>query len=509
MSISENNKRIAHNTMILYVRMFVMVFINFFTTRVVLNALGVEDYGVYNVVGGLVAMFSLLSSSLTSASGRFITFALGEGNLEKQKRVFATTINIHLILAILVFIVSELLGVWFLNNKMNIPDYRMYAANWVLQSSIIVFVLSILIVPYRSLTIAHERMSVFAWITMIDGIFKLVVAYIIHYYAGDRLILYALLLIIPNLISIIAYYCYCKQHFSECHCTFVWDMTIFRKMVGFSVWNFIGCAAIMLKDQGVNILINLFFAPVVNAARGIAMQVSNVVNLFASNLMISLNPQITKYYASGDLTSMHRLVFYGTRLSYYLFMFIAIPAFFECETILMLWLGQVPEHTVLFVRMILILFLVDIFSGPLNTSQNATGCVRNYQLVIGGISILNFPLSYLVLKLGYWPESTVVVSIFVSLICLVARLCFLRKSVSLRVRDFVNQVFLNTFTVTLFSVVVPLVCYYFIGHYLIRFFAVCISSVVMSSVVIYFIGCNSWERGVLRGYILKVLKKGL
>ena len=507
MSISENNKRIARNTMILYVRMFVMMFISFFTTRIVLNALGVDDYGINNVVGGLVAMFSLLSGSLTSASSRFITFALGKGDLGEQKKVFATTINIHLILAVVVLLALELVGVWFLNHKMNIAPDRLYAANWVLQSSVVVFVLGILSVPYNSAIIAHERMSAFAWVTLIDAFFKLIVAYVIYSYAGDRLILYALLLIVPSIFNLVSYYWYCRRNFEECHYSFMWDKATFREMLGFSVWNFIGCSAAVLKDQGVNILINLFFSTVVNAARGVAMRINSIVNQFTSNFTMAINPQITKYYASGDLPRMHRLVFYGTRMSYYLFMFIAIPVFFEIDAVLLVWLGQVPEHTVLFARLILILTLTEILSRMLITAQNATGRIRNYQLVVGGLLLLNFPLSYVALKLGYSPESTVVVGIIVSLICLVARLWFLRTSVSLRVRDFVSQVLVNVVVVTLLSSVVPAVCYYFIEHHIIRFFAVCVSSVVMSAVVIYFVGCNSWERDMLRGYIVKFMNK--
>lgn len=506
-TLSENNKRIARNTMILYVRMFVMMFISFFTTRIVLNALGVDDYGINNVVGGLVSMFTLLSGSLTSASSRFITFALGKGDLFEQKKVFVTTINIHLILAVVVFVAIEIIGVWFLNHKMNIAPDRLYAANWVLQSSVVVFVLGILSVPYNSTIIAHERMSVFAWVTLIDAFFKLLVAYVIYIYSGDRLILYALLLIVPSIFNFIAYYWYCRRNFEECHYSFMWDKSTFREMLGFSVWNFIGCSAAVLKDQGVNILINLFFSTVVNAARGVAMQINSIVNQFTSNFTMAINPQITKYYASGDLPRMHRLVFYGTRMSYYLFMFIAIPVFFEIDAVLFIWLGQVPEHTVLFVRLILILTLTEILSRMLITAQNATGRIRNYQLVVGGLLLLNFPLSYVALKLGYSPESTVVVGIIVSLICLVARLWFLRTSVSLRVRDFVGQVLVNVFVVTLLSSIVPTVCYYFIGHLIIRFFAVCVSSVVMSGVVIYFVGCNSWERNMVREYIIKFKNK--
>ena len=350
-------------------------------------------------------------------------------------------------------------------------------------------------------------MSTFAWVTLVDAIFRFIVACVIYYYLGDRLILYAVLLIIPSIFNLVVYCWYCHRNFEECHYSFMWDKTTFRKILDFSVWNFIGCTAGLFKDYGVNILINLFFSTIVNAARGVAIQINSIVNQFTSNFTMAINPQIIKYYASGDLVRMHRLIFYGTRMAYYLFMFIAIPVFFEIDIVLSVWLGLVPEHTVLFVRLILILTLVEILSRMLITAQSATGRIRNYQLVVGGLLMLNFPISYLVLKLGYPPESTVIVGIFVSFICLVARLCFLRSMVSLHVRDFVYQVLLNVFVVTLLSSVIPAVCYYFIDHQVIRFFAVCISSVVMSIVVIYFVGCNSWERNTLRGYVIKFINK--
>ena len=506
-SISENNKRIAKNTMVLYVRMFVMMFIGFFTARITLNALGVDDFGINNVVGGLVSMFSLLSTSLSSAAGRFITFALGKGDLDEQKRTFATTVNIHVVLAIVVILAIETIGVWFLNHKLNIPPDRMMAAHWVLQCSVVSFALGIFSVPYNSSIIAHERMSAFAYMTIFDAVCKLIVVAAIYFYGGDKLILFSILSLIPGIISQVIYIWYCKKHFSECVYTFQWDKKLFREMFGFAGWNFIGCTAGLMRDQGVNIVINIFTSPAVNAARAIAMRLNSLIGQFTGNFMVSLNPQITKYYAVGDLTRMHKLLFYGTRLSYYLFMFLSIPVIFEVETVLTVWLGEVPAHTVLFTRLVLVLSLIDIFSQTLITAQNATGNIRNYQLVVGGLYLLNLPFSYILLKIGFIPEVTLVVAIVIAIACMIARLCFLRNSIKLPVFDYVLKVVFNGLLVTALSLILPAVCYFNITEPDWRFFAVCVTSVLSSSVAIYFVGCNKTERSMVNSYILKFYHK--
>ena len=506
-TISENNKRIAKNTLVLYVRMFVMMFIGFFTARITLNALGVDDYGINNVVGGLVSMFSLLSSSLTSASSRFITFALGKGNKEEQKRTFATTMNIHVVLAVIVVLAIETVGVWFLNHKLNIPIDRMVAAHWVLQCSVVSFVLGLLSVPYNSSIIAHERMSAFAYLTIFDAVCKLMVVASIYYYGGDKLILFSIISLIPQIIRQGIYVWYCKRNFEECVYDLKWDKKLFREMFAFSGWNFIGCTAGLMRDQGVNIVINIFTSSAVNAARGIAMQLNGLIGQFTGNFMVSLNPQITKYYAVGDLTRMHKLLFYGTRLSYYLFMSLSIPVIFEVETVLTVWLGEVPAHTVLFTRLVLVLSLIDIFSQTLITAQNATGNIRNYQLVVGGLYLLNLPFSYLLLKIGFIPEMTLVVAIVIAIACMIARLCFLRNSIKLPVFDYVTKVVFNGLLVTVLSLILPAICYFNITITIWRFFAVCITSVLSSSVAIYFVGCNKMERSMVNSYITKFYDK--
>lgn len=501
------NKRIAKNTAVLYVRMLVMMLIGFFTARVTLNALGVTDYGINNVVGGLVSMFSLLSTSLSTSTGRFLTFGLGKGDLDQLKNIFSTTINIHVILAIVVVIAIESIGVWFLNHKMIIPAERLYAANWVLQCSVVIFAIGLLSVPYNSAIIAHEKMAAFAYMTIFDAVFKLIIVAGIYYYGGDKLILLSVLMLLESLIRQAIYWIYCKRKFEECVYTKGWNKQISREIFSFAGWNFIGCTAGLMKDQGVNIVINLFSGPVVNAARGIAMQVNGIINQFTGGFMTALNPQITKSFASGDLQRMHTLIYQGTRLSYFLFMLLSIPVFFEIERLLYIWLGQVPEHTVLFARLVLILSLGEIISNALITAQVATGNIKKYQIVVGGILLLNLPVSYLLLKLGMVPEVTVVVAIVISQICLVARLWFLRSMIHLPVKQFLKRVYFNVLRVTFIAVIPPAICYFLIAQPIIRFFAVCIVSGITSLTAIYYVGCNIEERLLVKSYVLNFKNK--
>ena len=481
-----------------------MMTISFFTARITLNVLGVTDYGVNNVVGGLVSMFSLLSNSLSSSTSRFLTFGLGEGNMEKLKRIFSTSVNIHIALAIIVTIAVETVGVWFLNHKMTIPPERMEAANWVLQCSVVVFAIGLLSVPYNSAIIAHEKMSVFAYMTIFDAASRLLIIAGIYYYRGDRLILLALMTMVQAFIRQSIYWIYCKRKFEECSYRLIYDKELTRNIFSFAGWNFIGCTAGLMKDQGVNIAINLFTGPAINAARGIAMQVNGIIGQFTSGFMTALNPQITKNYASGNLDRVYNLIYQGTRLSYYLFMFLSIPIFFEIEKILQIWLGQVPEHTVLFTRLALVLTLAEIISATLITAQSATGNIRNYQIVVGGILLLNFPISYFLLKVGLFPEVTLVVAIVISQICLGARLWFLRTMIKLPARDFILKVYLNVVVVTVVAMILPGVCYFYMEASWLRLFLLGGLSVVSSALSIYLIGCDAEERVIIRGYVHKL-----
>ena len=417
---SSNNKRIAKNTLLLYIRMLFLMVVSLYTSRVVLNALGVEDFGIYNVVGGVVAMFSMLSGSLSAAITRFITYELGTGNRENLKKIFSSAVTIQIGLAVVIILLAEAVGVWFLNVKMNIPEERIVAANWVFQFSILTFSINLISVPYNASIIAHERMSAFAYISILEALGKLVIAFLITVSPMDRLIFYALLMCAVALLVRLVYGYYCKKHFEECTYHFLWDKELLKRMFGFAGWNFIGASSAVLRDQGGNVVINLFCGPVVNAARGIASQVNTAVHGFVSNFMTALNPQITKSYASGNRDYMMTLIFQGARLSFYMLLVLSLPIFVNTYYILTLWLKIVPEHTASFVQLILLFGLSESISNPLITAMLATGKIRNYQLVVGGLQLMNLPVSYILLRIGLFPEIVIVVAIILSQ-------CFIHK----------------------------------------------------------------------------------
>lgn len=312
---SENNKRIAKNTILLYIRMLLLMLVSLYTSRVVLNALGVDDYGIYNVVGGVVAMFSVLSGSFSASVSRFMTFSLGENDFEKLKRVFSTSLVIQTSLAIVIVIIAEVLGIWFLNYKLNIPAERLEAANWVMHCSILVFAINLFSVPFNAVIIAHEKMGIFALVSIIEGILRLMIALFISVASGDRLVMYAILLLANSVLIYIIYAIYCLGHFKECKIKFTYDKSQLREMTGFASWTMLGNGAYIFSTQGVNILINMFYGVALNAARGVATQVENSVGQFVNSFMTALNPQITKSYAEGNLEYMHSLVCRGDRKS--------------------------------------------------------------------------------------------------------------------------------------------------------------------------------------------------
>ena len=502
-----NTRRIAKNTALLYIRMLVMMVISFITTRVMFKALGVDNYGINNVVGGLVSMFSMLSASLSGAVSRFFTFGLGKGDMKHLRVVFSTSINIHIVLAIIVLIAIETAGVWFLNHRMVIAPDRLGAANWVLQCSTIIFAINLLSVPYRAAIIAHERMSAFAYLTIFEATAKLLIVCAIYFYGGDKLKLLAMLNIIPAIISQVIYWRYCKRNFIECRYQYVYDKKLFGEIFSFAGWSFIGNTAGVMKNEGVNVVINTFFGASINAARGIAMQVNGMVMQFISNFTMALNPQIIKDYAAGQLERMHKLMFQGTKLSYYIFMILSIPVIFEIETFLQVWLDEVPAHTVLFTRLVLVLSLAEIVSHTLITAQTATGKIKVYQIVVGGILLLNLPISYLLLRWGWFPEVTVIVAIIVSQLCLVARLCFLRKMIDLPVRRFIVEVYCNVIVVTAISLIVPAICYVLMPPGIARFFTLCSLSVLSSAATIYWVGCNRDDRAMVAKMAGSVISK--
>ena len=496
-SHAEDNKRIAKNTLMLYGRMLFSMAVSLYTSRLVLNTLGVEDYGIYNVVGGFVAMFSLISGSLSSSVSRFITFELGKGDTDKLKQIFSTSILIHLALALIVFVLAETVGIWFLYNKMTIPAERLTAAMWVFQASVLNFAFSLWSVPYNATIIAHEHMKAFAWIGIFDVVMRLLIVLFIAFspWVFDRLIVYAILLTTLALAMRVIYARYCHRHFEESHWSFCFDKQYWKELGSFAGWNFIGSSSAVLKDQGVNILINLFFGPVLNAARGIATTVNGAICGFVNNFMVALNPQITKSYASGDYPFLFSLIERGARFSFYIILVLALPVLFETDFVLALWLKQYPEHTVNFVRLIILLSMCEMVSNPLVTLQLATGKIRNYQIAVGSMLMMNFPLSYICLAAGMPPESTLVVAIAISLCCLLLRLIFLRKMVpGFSARGYFRRVCLKVATVTACAAILPYLIHQQMDYGWFRVIMVGVSCIICCSTTILCIGCTPIER---------------
>lgn len=489
-----NNKRIAKNTLMLYFRMLFTMAVSLFTSRVVLNTLGVEDYGIYNVVGGVVSMFSIISGSLSAAISRFITVELAKGDADKLRKTFSASVTIQLILSLIIVVLIESIGVWFLNAKMVIPAERMDAANWVLQFSIVTFVINLISVPYNATIIAHEKMSAFAYISILEVVCKLVIVYLLKISPIDRLVFYAILMCAVSVIIRLVYGYYCNRHFAECKFSFRFDKDLLKRMFSFAGWNFIGASSAVLRDQGGNIIINLFGGPAVNAARGIAMQVNQTIVGFSNNFMTALNPQITKSYASGEQDYMMKLIFRGARFSFYMLLFLSLPVLANTHYILSLWLGMVPDHSVLFVQLALIFAMSESISSPLVTAMLATGKIRNYQIVVGGLQMLNLPISYVLLRIGCIPETVMMVAIGLSQCCLAARLVMLRNMIGLSARKYLREVYLNVILVTMMAAVLPILASVVLEESFLNFVIIVLISLITAAISIFYIGFNNNER---------------
>lgn len=503
MDADSSNKRIAKNTMMLYFRMIITMIVGLFTSRILLQALGVVDYGIYNVVGGFVAMFSIISGSLTSAISRFITFELGRGDLEKLRQVFSTSILVQAGLSLLIILVAETLGLWFLYNKMVIPAERLSAAFWVFQLAVITFVINLLSTPYNSCIISHERMDAFAYISIYEVVSKLLICYAVMHSSIDRLVLYAILLFCVGVSVRFVYRWYCKKHFEECTYRFFLDKELLKKMFGFAGWNFIGSAGWVLRAEGGTILFNLFGGPVVNAANGIACALSGAVTGFVTNFTTAFNPQITKDYAAQRYTELNRLLIYGSKISFYMMFFIGLPVILNTHFILHLWLGEVPAHSTELVRLIILFSLSETISTSLITAKLATGNIRNYQLVVGSVQLLSLPFAYVVLKFGA-PVESVYVSYFVTSVgCLVVRLFMLRGDIpQLSIRRFVFDVVINVWVVAGVSSVVPYIVYKQCEEGWTCLFLTGTASVISCAIIMFYIGFRKPERQKIIAFII-------
>ena len=420
-----NNKRIAKNTLFLYFRSILLIVITLYTSRVILLSLGVSDFGIYNVVGGVVAMFSMLSGSMHTATQRFLTFALGKADFSDLKKVFMTSITIHIVLGVMLVVLLEVVGVWFLYNKMNMPVERVDVAFWVLQFSIATFFVNVISVPYNAAIIAHEKMATFAYISILDGILKLCIAFSIVYTPYDRLVMYALLMFGLALLNRILYTVYSHRHFEETrHVKLGIEKGLFREMFSFAGWNLFGSGSRLLRNQGVDILLNIFFGVTVNAAKGLSNQVHHAVYQFITNFQTAVNPQLTMSVAQTDFKRTHTLIIQGGRFSFYLMCIMSVPLIVVTPQVLSIWLVEVPAFTVEFVRWTLIYLLWDTLSRFLINAVLAYGKIKTYQIVVGGTKLLILPLVYVWLKMGGSPLVGIWANILLEMICLGQRLYF-------------------------------------------------------------------------------------
>ena len=503
-STSDNNKRIAKNTLMLYFRMILLMLISLYTSRVNLNALGVEDYGIYNVVGGVVAMFSLISGRLSSAISRFITFELGRGDHQRLKDIFSASVTIQLVLSLLIIVLLETIGLWFLNTHLVIPAERLKAANWVFQFSVLTFVINLISVPYNACIIAHEKMSAFAYISILEAAGKLAVALLIVHSPIDRLIFFAAMLCGIAVLLRLVYGWYCTHHFSECHYHPRWDGQLLRQMFSFAGWNFIAGSAGLINNTGVNVMMNLFFGVTVNAARGVATQVNAHVYQFVTNFTMALNPQITKSYAQGDFTYMHSLVCRGAKFSYFLILIFLIPICLEAHQILHLWLGIVPDYAVPFVQLTLMCTAINVLSSTIITSIHATGNIRRFMIIVGAVEITNFPLVYIAFRLGASPLVAYYIYIVIYFILMFLRFYLTKDLIHMKASLFIKGVYLKALIVTLLAAILPVALRLAMTEEtLLRFLLVCLVSFASSFAIIYYVGLEAEERGMIMRMIRK------
>lgn len=498
---SSKNKRLAKNTIVLYLRTVLVMLISLYTSRVVLNELGVEDYGIYNVVGGTIAMFGIVSGSLANAISRFITYELGRGNQGFLNDVFCTSINIQLVIAFFVILLGETLGLWFLNSQMNIPPDRYVAANWVFQCALLSFVINLLCLPYNACVIAHERMTAFAYIGMLDAFLKLIIVIFLPFFFFDKLIVYSLLLVLSALLICIVYVVFCKYNFKECHYRFVFKRSLIRKMAGFSVWQFLTNTCWIVNNQGLNILSNLYFGVAINAARGIATQVDGAINQFIGNFTTALNPQIVKSYASQDRKRLFDLICLGSKYSYFMFLIISMPVFYEAEIILQLWLKQVPENTLSFLRIVIIASMTNMLGNTSVMACQATGNLRLYAILVSVVGYMVFPLTWILFEVGFPAEAAYYSFALLFTVLIFVRLYVMNRLFSFPPSLFIRQVLAKIVVVTIVALLIPSIIAFMMSESMIRLVIMCLVCSLSSILSIYFVGLSNRERIKVSNYV--------
>lgn len=504
--MTSNNKRIAKNTAFLYVRMLLVMFVSLFTSRVVLQALGVEDYGIYNVVGGVVSMLAFLNGTLSSTCQRYFSYELGRNNREALARLFRQHLTLLLFFVLCILFLAETVGLWFINSYLKIPEGKKLAMNWVYQFSLLTFVVSCITIPYHALLISRERMSAFALLSMVEAFLKLVIAFLLVLADSDRLILYAGFVCLSSLITTFIYYFYCRR-FPESRYFYDWKSTQAKELISYSGWHLVGSLAVVVREQGVNILLNIFFTPVVNAARAVAYQVSGAVNGLTRNFLMAVKPQIYKLYGADELRQMHLLIARSSKMGFILVALCAFPVLLNTDILLCLWLGQLPANAVLFTQIVLVNSLIQSIDVPSIAAALATGRIKTFEMVTGGLMMLNLPFSYLLLTYGYHPESTLYVSVVLSYVTVIVRAYLLEKLIDYKMADYIRQVILPLTLVGLLVVIPAWIVGIRIDFWLLHLITTTAIFILTLVIMSYFVILNPEERKIAREYSKKISRK--
>jgi len=502
-----HNVRIAKNTLFLYFRMIFIMLVSLYTSRVVLAALGVESFGVYNVIGGVVASLSFLNSSLATSTQRFLNYEMGLKKDADLSKVFSNAVNAHYIIAFVTVFLLETVGLWLVLNKLDIPVSTRQAAFWVYQASIASIFVTIISTPYNAAIVAHEKMNVFAYFSILECLLRLGIVYLLLVLPFNRLTVYGILIFAVTVLMRLIYNLYCIRNFSECRYQWNWDKSLLKKMFSFTGWMFFGCITDMLSGQGVNMLINIFFGPIFNASRAIAYQVFNAVNSFLINFMTAVKPQIVKSYAANNRDYSFNLVFSSTKLSFYLLFFLTMPLFLHMDLVLGLWLKEVPEMATLFTRLVLVDLWIRAIYTPMAQINQASGKIRSYQLVISVIFLMIFVVTLILFKLGLSVYYAFIVSIGMNFIGVFARLAVLKKENGFPVAIFVKNTVLPLIPIAAITFVIP---YAILSKMTGRVPGVVISSVVGEIclfVAIWFVGLNNKEKEFVVEKISKLRRK--
>lgn len=505
---ASSNKRLAKNSIFLSIRMVIVLGISLYTTRAILKVMGVEDYGVYNVVCGFVSMFAFLNTSMSNGIQRFFNFELGKNGEEGANRVYCTALLIQAILAIIIIILTESIGLWYLHHKMVIPEGRRLAAEWIFQFSILSFLFIIIQAPYTAAVMAHERMDFYAIVSILDALLKLGIVFLLPLLSGDKLILYGVLFALISVVNFFLYFGYCKKRFKEIvfHRTF--DHELFKSMLGFSGWNIFGSFSVVMQTQGINLVINYFFGPVVNAARGVAAQVNGAMQGFVGNLTLPVRPQVVQSYARGETDRTIKLTYSISKLSCCFFAMMAIPISLEIDFVLRLWLGNnIPEHTATFTILVLLTTLTSNLNSAISNVVHATGNMKQYQLWGSLVKICSVPLAFFILLKYCIPEIALVCVWIMNLLGHIVGLFVLRNLIAFSLRDYLLKVILPIFLVIGITLGCTLPLVFVLQQSCLRCIIIVLVSVLSVSTTLYFLALNDSERKLLQLLVKKILPK--